>query len=166
MVATGSSQRLNILADGPTGAGGVTLSVPDGAYPAGTKVTLRWMNELGLTGEDVDQLNQFQFRHAPYGDVAVQVLPAAPLPASPLALELPAIAPTTYDILHANECDAAWQIAGTAQGVALGPYSASVSFEIASPGLWALGLQPDGGQSMPAERPEAGCRTSSDGGGQ
>jgi len=166
VVATGDSQRLGMRTNGSAGENVVTLSLAAGAYPAGTRVTLRWVAELGLTGSDIDQLDQFGPRQDDSnGDVAVQLLPATPAPASPLTLELSVFDVASYDILHANPCDAAWQITGTAQAVAQGVDRPSVSFPIASPGLWALGRQPDGGQPQPVQRPDAGCRGPADGAG-
>src|SRR3569623_1499497 len=163
IVTTGDTQAISILSD-RLGDNGVTLSLPAGAYPPGTRVTLRWVSDLGLTGSDVDQLDQFgSWNCRDYSDVAAQVLPPAPPPASPLTLTLPATDPTSYDILHANECDAVWQVAGTVQAVDLGSYPLWASFEIASPGLWTLGQKPDGGPTPPVARPEAGCRDPSDG---
>src|SRR3569623_1467086 len=72
IVTTGDTQAISILSD-RLGDNGVTLSLPAGAYPPGTRVTLRWVSDLGLTGSDVDQLDQFgSWNSRDYSDVAAQ----------------------------------------------------------------------------------------------
>ena len=168
-IATGMSQQLQ-LTDGALPLEMVAVTLPAGAYMPGTRVTLRWVASLGLTTNESLELGSLS-RVGPQ-DAALQLLPSSPGPASPLPAIVLGSGPGSYDVLHANECDASWQIVGTARAGTFTTSEASspsLSFEMSGPGLWTLGQSRtgmDAGTVTPGAAPsDASCPTSSSGKG-
>ena len=120
------------------------LSGPAGAYPVGTRVTLRLLGSLPMQREAGES-----FLTSPIQ--AVQILPARPAPAATLQVVFH-YGPQSGDfaIFHAVEGDAAW----TRTGVAVPATSAGLPFSASAPGLWmavsansgSTGGSPDGGR--------------------
>jgi len=170
VVATGGAQDLGIFYSDDFQQYQVALSLPAGAYASGARVTLRLVAGLAFASGDDVPLGQFlglARSITGQGQTAVQVLPATPPPAAPLTLRLLGYDGTSYDVLHAKECDAAWQVVGTVRAVPLGGTRSSLSLQITDPGLWTVGQPGDGGVPATATpQPAASCPASPDGGGQ
>jgi len=171
VLATGTAQQLGILPTGDPGQYAVTVSLPAGAYAPGIRVTLRWVTDLALLTDEGLQLGALvgTTYYSPYS--ALQLLPPAPVPTSPLTVTLIDPGVSTYDILHASECDVYWQVVGTARAAPSTPNS-SLSFQVSGPGLWTLGQKPAAdagtvGTGLPPA-PPFGCPTNGevDGGQQ
>jgi hypothetical protein len=173
VVATGLPQSLTLFFDQDFAQHQVMLSVPEGAYPSGTTVTIRAgvVDQLAVPNGDRVVLDSFLGRHGGHqgAPLAVQVLPAIPAPAKPLTLGLLGYQydATSYDVLYANECDAAWQVVGAGQAVAVDDRKRSFSIAIAEPGLWTLGQAGSGAIPLPAmPLADAACPALLDGGGR
>ena len=120
------------------------VTVPAGAYPVGTRVTLRLLGSLPMEREAGES-----FLTPPIE--ALQLLPARPAPATALQVVLH-YGPQAGDfaIFHAVEGDAAW----TRTGVVVPATSAGLPFSTSAPGLWmavlvtsgTTGGSPDGGR--------------------
>lgn len=120
------------------------LTVPAGAYPVGTRVTLRLVGDLRLQPEA-----GASFLTSPIQ--AVQILPAQPAPGRDLSVVLH-YGPDSgsFAIFHAVEGDAAW----TNTGVVVPATGAGLPISASAPGLWTAGLatsastggSPDGGR--------------------
>jgi hypothetical protein len=171
VVATGLPQTLKLLFSEDFAQDQIILAVPEGAYASGTTVIMRVVVEDRLTVPNGDGvvLESFLGRPSEHlgAPLAVQVLPAVPAPAKPLMLGLLGYDATSYDVLHANECDAAWQLVGNGPAVAIDDRKRSFSVAITEPGLWTLGQTGDGGTPVPATAlADAGCPALFDGGGE
>jgi len=109
------------------------LSVPAGAYPASTRVTLRLVNDLPMP---VDTSSSYFGYPQQYRVQAVQVLPAQPSPAKPLQLVLFGGEESLYyTVFHAREGQSIW----TNTGMVLRDTGAGLSVAISEPGLWTAG---------------------------
>jgi hypothetical protein len=140
IVTSGDDQQLKVYGfnrDGSEGEVALSISIPAGAYPAGTQFAVRLLNDLSLTANT--GLLMSRFPHPGLGGYgAFQILPASPPPALPLRIELLTKGdPWSFDLLHASESDKAWT-----QVASLDATAGSVSFEILEPGLWTLGQLP------------------------
>jgi len=114
--------------------GAATLSVPVGAYPASTRVTLRLVNNLPMPADASS--SYFGYPQSQYPVQAVQVLPAQPSPAKPLQLVLfGGMQSLYYTIFHAREGESTW----TNTGMVLPDTGAGLSVAISEPGLWTAG---------------------------
>lgn len=110
-----------------------TLSVPAGAYPASTRVTLRLVNDLPMP---IDTSSSYFGYPQQYLVQAVQVLPAQPSPAEPLQLVLfGGTQSLSYTVFHAREGESTW----TSTGMVLQDTGAGLSVAISEPGLWTAG---------------------------
>jgi len=143
VVTTGQAQQLGFLSSGSAGQHAVTVSLPAQAYPPGTRVTLRWVSSPGFATDESVQLGAFVGGDFFNYDSALQLLPTTPAPASAPTVVLIGTGLSTYDLLHATECDAAWQVVGTASAVLSTP-SSSLSFPLSAPGFWTLGQKAPG----------------------
>lgn len=117
------------------------LSVPAGAYPAGTRVTLRLVNYLPTlpVGTNTSFFGYPDFSRSPVE--AVQVLPAQPSPAKPLQLVLlGGVQSESYTVFHAREGASTW----TNTGMVLPNTAEGLSVAISEPGLWTAGDPPSG----------------------
>lgn len=119
------------------------LSVPPGAYPLGTWVTLRLVGSLRMQAEMGDA-----YLNPPIQ--AVQLLPARPAPAVALQVVLHyGPGSKSYAIFHAIEGDPAW----TSTGMVVQATIEDLAFSASAPGLWAAstsgytGGSPDGGRN-------------------
>jgi hypothetical protein len=111
-----------------------SLSIPTGAYPAGTRVTLRLVNSLPMPADTSSSYFGYPQSECPVQ--AVQVLPAQPSPAQPLQLVLfGGVQSLSYTIFHAREGELTW----TNTGLVLLNTSAGMSVAISEPGLWTAG---------------------------
>ena len=166
VLTTGEAQQLGILPTGSPGQYAVTMSLPAGAYTPGILVTLRWVTDLRLVTDESLQLGSLvgNTYYSLYD--ALQLLPPAPVPTSPLTVTLIDSGVSTYDVLHASECDVSWQVVGTARAAPSTP-NTSLSFPLSGPGLWTLGQKPgaDAGMVYPGlpPPPPPGCPLSSNG---
>jgi len=169
VVATGVAQSLKLFFSEDFAQYQIVLSLPEGAYPPGTTVTMRVVvdDQLTVPNGDVVALDSFLGRPSQHqgSPLAVQVLPAMPPPATPLMLGLLGYDGTSYDVLHASECDAAWQVVTAGQAVAVDDRRRSFSIAITAPGLWTLGQSRDGGVPVPGTPADAACPALFDGGG-
>lgn len=115
-----------------------SLSVPAGAYPAGTRVTLRLVNNLPMPA-DTSSTSYFGYPRSGYPIQAVQVLPAQPSPAKPLQLVLfGGMQSLSYTVFHAREGESTW----TNTGMVLPNTGEGLSVAISEPGLWTAGDPP------------------------
>jgi hypothetical protein len=115
------------------------LSVPAGAYPAGTRVTLRLVNNLPMPADTSS--SYFGYPQSEYPIQAVQVLPAQPSPAKPLQLVLlGGVQSESYTVFHAREGESTW----TNTGMVLENAVEGLSVAISEPGLWTAGDSPSG----------------------
>ena len=114
--------------------GAATLSVPVGAYPASTRVTLRLVNNLPMPADSRSSFFGYPQSESPIQ--AVQILPAQPSPAKPLQLVLFGGEESLYyAVFHAREGQSTW----TNTGMVLPDTGAGLSVAISEPGLWTAG---------------------------
>lgn len=126
-----SDAQLLLGYDPHTDAYHVRVSVPAGSYPVGTLVTARLVIRIGTPDDSRTVL-----RYTSGVDCsALQLLPAALVPASPLRLELANPFPEndTVLLLHAREADPVWSLLGEVD-----ENESPMSIALSEPGLWTL----------------------------
>jgi hypothetical protein len=134
VAASGATQRIGMMFDQSIGADRVRVTIPAGAYPAGTRVTFRLVSDLSLRIDTDPALQKFVDVFFGLLD-AIQILPAGQLPTVPLHVEIVGHGhPWAHDLLHARETDSAWSVVGTIEATAT-----TLAFDIPEPGLWTLG---------------------------
>jgi hypothetical protein len=129
-----------VAADGQSvviDAGLARLSVPAGAYPAGTRVTLRLVGNMRMQPEADSSL----WGYPQYPVQAAQILPAQPPPAQALEVVFHGGEQSVYfAVFHATEGDSAW----TGTGMVVLNTGAGLPFAASAPGLWTAGPAPYG----------------------
>ena len=134
-IATGADQQIGLLYKQylDSGQHRIRVSIPAGAYPVGTRVTIRLVFDLGTLADIGDVMGQLAGLSG--ASMALQILPAGLVPARPLRIEISNVWPKTsnFDLLHAYEGDHTWT---TVAKVDIG--ATTVAFEVGQPGLWTL----------------------------
>jgi hypothetical protein len=135
-IVTGSDRQIGLAYDeNAPGQHLIRVSLPAGAYPAGTRVTIRKVTNLAAP----NAMSMFVYGRSNF--VALQVLPVAQTPALPLHVELTGHgSPGVYVLWHARESDMEWTVTGELEATAT-----TMSFAIGEPGLWAVGHAQSGG---------------------
>jgi hypothetical protein len=137
VVADGTSQEIGMLYRGYFGKDSLRITIPAGAYPVGTRVTVRIVSAFGPPGRPDQTLRRPPGWPVSPGS-ALQVLPASPPPALSLRVEFDMEGNEgVMDLLHAHEGDSAWVT--VAEVDCNGP---TVDFDIGEPGLWTLAQPP------------------------
>ena len=138
VVVGGTSQQIGMHYIGYLGKDSLRITIPAGAYPVGTRVTVRIVSEFGPPGSPDETLGRLLGWLLSPGS-ALQVLPASPPPALSLRVEFDNIGRNAgvMDLLHAHEGDSAWVT--VAKVDCNGP---TVAFDIGEPGLWTLARPP------------------------
>ena len=144
LTASGSGQAIDLFYEPYLGEYRFRLAIPAGAYPAGTRVTLRLVAHLPQQADTDYALASFVYS-AGYRFQALQLLPAARDPAVPLQLELLRslnswTRPWEFEVLFAREADARFAVVETLAASADDP--PALSFAIDRSGLWTLGQLP------------------------
>lgn len=133
LVADGSDQQLGLLyrsdLDPYQGGYRIKVTVPQGAYPVGTRVTVRLLYQIETQGRYIG-LEPFSWTSA----TALQILPAGRDPERPLHIEFveSRIGNTSYLLLHAREAASDWSVVSGLDGSYL-----NTSFEATRSGLWS-----------------------------
>jgi hypothetical protein len=120
----------------------LTAIVPKGAYPKGTKVTVRIVkvpkehrDPLGLAGA----LRVYGLDRS----VAIQILPASPDPASPIAFTLDMESTRqSWDVhvLHARETDSQWTVVNPNGALTPNGDRSQLRFTAGKSGLWNFAI--------------------------
>jgi hypothetical protein len=139
-IATGADQLINLsyntFSTYSTYSGPIPILVPSGAYPVGTRVTIRLISYLRIYANTEIVLDRF-LEGGGYFD-ALQVLPANQAPAVPLHVDLTGTgSPWAFSLLHAREDASVWTEVGS-----LNATPTTLSFDIPEPGLWTVGQLP------------------------
>jgi|GEM_PF-4530939 len=139
VTVTGGSGELDFYYDESLQEYRLRITIPAGAYPKGTVVTVRVLSKVLLRADTEVVLGPF-VNGGSTRVRALQLLPASLPPAVPLQVALVGgLAPWTFDVLHAREGDPAWAVVGSVEPSAADPM---LSFDIDAPGLWSIGQQP------------------------
>jgi len=134
--ATGADQRVNLRYDNYSDP--IKILVPSGAYPAGTRVTIRLVGGLRIHADTDLVLDHFLARYSGYYFDALQVLPANQAPAVPLHVGVTGTGyPWAFSLLHAREDASVWT-----EVRSLDATPTTLSFDIPEPGLWTVGQLP------------------------
>jgi hypothetical protein len=137
VVISGGQQQLGFLFAESWQQYLITVTAPAGAYPVGTRLTIRVLGSLATYTDTSLALNRF-VGVGGGGYQALQVLPARLAPAVPLHVDLIGAGhPWSFDLLHASEGDLVWTAVDSLN--ATPPF---LSFDIPGPGLWTLGQLP------------------------
>ena len=116
------------------------VSIPAGAYPKGTVVTIRLLSELDTRADTEIVLGRF-LNGGNANIQALQLLPASLTPAVPVHVAIVgALNPWTFDVLHARETAPAWTVV-----TSVAPSTTDVTtlpFDMDAPGLWTIGQLP------------------------
>jgi hypothetical protein len=134
-IATGTKQQLNISYSNYSRP--IPVVIPSGAYPAGTRVTIRLVSDLHLHADTDLVLSRLLAGSDSYFN-ALQLLPAKQAPAVPLHVDLTGTRyPWAFSLLHAREDAAIWTDMGN-----LNASATTLSFDITESGLWTIGQLP------------------------
>jgi hypothetical protein len=132
-IATGADQQINLLYDRYSSP--ISVFVPSGAYPAGTRVTIRLVSDLRIQVDT--EIALVSFLEGDNFD-ALQLLPAKQAPAVPLHVDLTGKGhPWAFSLLHARENASIWTDMGK-----LNASATTLSFDITESGLWTVGQLP------------------------
>jgi hypothetical protein len=134
-IATGTKQQLNLSYYNYSRP--IPVVIPSGAYPAGTRVTIRLVSSLHISADTKLVLSRLLSGFDDYFD-ALQVLPAKQAPAVPLHVDLTGTGhPWAFSLLHAREDASIWTDMGN-----LNASATTLSFDITESGLWTVGQLP------------------------
>jgi hypothetical protein len=166
LTIAGGEQAIELFEVSPAREHTVRISIPQGAYPEGTQVTIRMAADFEYPSPG--QLAVFILANNYFPqeihDLAVQVLPADVVPATPLAVEVKGTGePWGFDILHALESEQTWDIVQSGIFAAFGPDEPDnpiLRFNITSPGLWTVALPSIPQLQGRLERKELSCGSS------